>query len=188
MAVRACLAWVAAALAMATGAAQAQVSAIAAPGSAAPKGGFVDEERKPLPAATEALLRQINALRAAGANCGGQVFPPAAALQWNDALERAAAVQARDMARAGDISHTGADGSSVGTRVTAQGYVWGHAGENVAAGNSTAGATLTQWMNSPGHCRNIMNAAFTDVAVARQDNLASTYKNYWAMVLAKPLR
>ena len=180
------LVWALAALSMA--AAHAQVSVVAQPAGAAPKGGFIAAEPKPLPPATEALLRQINVLRAAGAQCGGQAFAPVAALQWNEALERAAAVQARDMARAGDISHTGADGSSVGTRVSAQGYVWGQAGENVAAGNSTAGATLSQWMNSPGHCRNIMNPGFTEVAVARQDNLASTYKNYWAMVLAKPLR
>ena len=58
----------------------------------------------------------------------------------------------------------------------------------MAAGNPTASATLAQWMNSPGHCRNIMNPAFSEVAVAQQDNPASTYKNYWAMVLARPMR
>ncbi len=174
--------------ALAASAACAQVSTTAEPGAAAAKGGYVAEERKPLAPATAALLRQINALRAAGANCGGQAFAPADALGWSEALERAAAAQARDMARVGDISHTGADGSSVGQRVTAQGFVWGTAGENVAAGNSTASATLAQWMNSPGHCRNIMNPAFSEVAVAQQDNPASTYKNYWAMVLARPMR
>jgi uncharacterized protein YkwD len=175
-------------LALAVGAASAQVHVTAEPGTTAPKGGFPVDDRKPLPPATEALLAQINALRAAGARCGGETYAPALPLQWNEALERAAAVQARDMARAGDLSHTGADGSSAGQRVTTQGYVWGTAGENVAAGNSTASATLAQWMNSPGHCRNIMNPAFTEVAVARQDNPASTYKNFWAMVLATPLR
>ncbi len=175
-------------LALAACRATAQVSLDAVPGAAAPKGGFVVEESKPLPPATETLLRQINSLRAAGANCGGQAFAPADALQWNEALERAAAVQARDMARAGDISHTGADGSSVAQRVTTQGFVWSNLGENVAAGSATASATLVQWMNSPGHCRNIMNPVFTEVAVAQQGNPGSTYKNFWTMVLARPLR
>ena len=93
------------ALALAAGAAKAQVSTTTEPGAAAAKGGYVAEERKPLAPATEALLRQINALRAAGAICGGQAFAPAEALQWSEALERAAAVQARDMARV-STSHT----------------------------------------------------------------------------------
>ena len=187
-----------ASLALLAGGACAQVHVTAEPGNTAlghtvpshtaPKGGFIADERKPLSPATEALLRQINTVRAAGADCGGQAYAPTQPLKWNEALERAAAVQARDMARAGDISHTGADGSSVGQRVTSQGFAWGAAGENVAAGNSTASATLTQWMNSPGHCRNIMNPAFTDVAVAQQANPGSVYKDFWAMVLARPLR
>jgi uncharacterized protein YkwD len=152
------------------------------------KGGYVAEERKPLPPAAEATLRQINAHRAAGANCGGQQMAPAEALLWSDALERAAEVQVRHMARIGDVTHQGPDGSSVGQRITAQGYEWRAAGENAAAGKDSALATLAQWMGSPGHCRNLMGAQFHEVAVARQDNPGSAYRVYWVMVLAAAMR
>lgn len=154
----------------------------------ADKGGYVAEERKPLPPATEATLRQINAYRAAGAHCGGQQMAPAEPLVWSDALERAAEVQVRHMARLGDVTHQGPDGSGVGQRITAQGYEWRAAGENAAAGKDSVPATLAQWMSSPGHCRNLMGAQFREVAVAGQDNPGSAYRVYWVMVLAAAMR
>ncbi len=108
-------------------------------------------------------------------------------MRWNDQLQRAAEVHVRDMARGGgSIGHTGSDGSTVALRTEGAGYRWTSVGENVAAGRATASATLAQWMASPGHCNNIMNPAFVDVAVAGQHQPASTYKHYWVMVLARP--
>ena len=133
------------------------------------------------------MLRQINAYRAQGANCGGQVMEPAAPLVWNDALGRAAQGHVQHLARLGDITHTGADGSRVGQRMTAQGFVWRAAGENAAAGLDSVSGTLAQWMSSPGHCRNMMGPQFRAVAVARMDNHSSTYKHYWVMVLGTPM-
>ncbi len=45
------------------------------------------------------------------------------------------------------------------------GYTWSAAGENIAGGNTTAAATMDQWMNSPGHCRNIMNGDYVNLGV-----------------------
>ena len=162
----------------------------AAPGAAsrAPaKGGHPINERKPPAPAHEGTLRQINAYRAQGANCGGLVMEPAAPLVWNDALGRAAQGHALHLARLGDLTHTGADGSSVGQRMTAQGFVWRAAGENAAAGLDSTSGTLAQWMSSPSHCRNMMGKQFRAVAVARMDNHSSTYKHYWVMVLGTPM-
>ena len=64
----------------------------------------------------------------------------------------------------------------------------GKLAENAAAGNDSVRATLAQWMGSPGHCRNMMGADFREVAVARKDNLSSTYRFYWIMVLGTPMR
>lgn len=177
-------------LALACAAASAQVAETAPAGAAAAavKGGYVEPPPRPLSPAAEATLRQINAYRAAGANCGGQAMPPAPPLAWSEALEKAAEVQVAHNARIGDVSHTGADGSSVGQRMTAAGFEWGAAGENAAAGNDSVPATLAQWMKSPGHCRNMMGAHFKQVAVARRDNLSSTYRFYWIMVLGTPMR
>jgi uncharacterized protein YkwD len=141
----------------------------------------------PAPAATQALLDDINRHRAEGSTCGTQRMAPAPPVRWSEVLHRAASVQVRDMAQQrGGIGHTGSDGSSVSQRVEAAGYLWRTVGENVAAGRATASATLAQWMASPGHCSNIMNPAFTEVAVAGLHLPGTTYDHYWVMVLARP--
>ena len=65
------------------------------------------------------------------------------------------------------MSHTGSDGSDMGTRIQRQGYypftTWG---ENVAYWYPTLQAVMDGWMTSPGHCRNIMFSAFKDVGMA----------------------
>lgn len=173
---------------LAAGPALAQVAETAPPAPPT-KGGYVEPPPPPpISPEAEATLRQINAYRAAGAHCGGQSMPPAPPLVWSAALQKAAEVQVAHNARIGDVSHTGADGSSVGQRITAAGFEWGAAGENAAAGNDSVRGTLAQWMGSPGHCRNIMGAQFRQVAVARKDNLSSAYRFYWIMVLGTPVR
>lgn len=92
------------------------------------------------------------------------------------------------MAQRGDggLGHTGSDGSNVAKRAEAAGYRWSAVGENIAAGRTTATATLAQWMASPGHCGNIMNPAFADVAVAGLHRPGTPYGHYWVMVLGRP--
>jgi uncharacterized protein YkwD len=135
-----------------------------------------------------ALLDEINRWRAQGATCGSARLEPAPPMRWSALLHRAADQHVRDMAsqRGGSIGHTGSNGSSVGQRAQAAGYRWSAVGENVAAGRNTASATLAQWMASPGHCGNIMNPAFVDVAVAGLHLPGTTYNHYWVMVLGRP--
>lgn len=142
-----------------------------------------------LPADTQALLDEINRRRAAGATCGSAHKDPAPPMRWSALLERAAEAHVRDMAprNGGSISHSGSNGSTVGTRADAAGYRWSTVGENVAAGRATALATVAQWMASPGHCSNIMNPAFTEVAVAGLHLPGTIYNHYWVMVLARPM-
>ena len=84
------------------------------------------------------------------------------------------------------FSHTGKDGSQPWDRFKREGYNYSYAGENIAAGNSTVTATMTQWLNSPGHCANIMGANFTEIGIGF-DKGAGTYKYYWTQAFAKPL-
>jgi uncharacterized protein YkwD len=86
------------------------------------------------------------------------------------------------------MSHTGADGSSVGQRAQRQRYEWGSVGENVSAGYRSVNDALAGWMKSPGHCSNMMSAGFTEVAVAGAFVAGDTYGWYRAMVLGRPLR
>ena len=50
-------------------------------------------------------------------------------------------------------------------RMTAAGYIWNFAGENIAAGTSTASSTMVLWMGSPGHRANILQMDFREIGV-----------------------
>ena len=84
------------------------------------------------------------------------------------------------------FSHTSKDGRSMVDRINATGYTWSTVGENIAAGYPTVNAVVDGWMASDGHCANIMNPAFKDVAVACVPSSTSTYRSYWTMDAAKP--
>ena len=48
-------------------------------------------------------------------------------------------------------------------------------GENIAAGNGTAAATVQQWMDSDGHCANIMNKNYRFLGVGYYYDAAAKY-------------
>jgi uncharacterized protein YkwD len=56
-------------------------------------------------------------------------------------------------------------GADFASRITAAGFRWSAAGENIATGFPTARAVLAAWMASPGHCRNILDPAYRDIGI-----------------------
>jgi uncharacterized protein YkwD len=54
-------------------------------------------------------------------------------------------------------------GADFSTRITAVGYDWMTAGENIASGFSTPNDVVTAWMASPDHCHNILDPQFYNV-------------------------
>ena len=122
----------------------------------------------------------------AGRSCGATAFAATNSLAWNDRLFAAAESHSSDMARNNYFSHTSLDGRSASSRVTAAGYVWRATGENIAAGQRDVTTVMNGWLASEGHCRNIMNPSYQDVAVACVQQTGSTYGRYWTMVLARP--
>lgn len=84
-------------------------------------------------------------------------------LNLNTQLDQAAQAKANDMATRDYWSHNTPDGQTPWTFMTAAGYSYHTAGENLAYGFSTAADTLTGWMNSAGHRANILNTSFVDV-------------------------
>ncbi|WP_194727320.1 CAP domain-containing protein [Noviherbaspirillum malthae] len=128
----------------------------------------------------------INEMRAGSRYCGSTLYQPAKALAWNSKLFAAAAGHSTDMATKNYFSHTGLDGRSPSQRVTAAGYNWRTTGENIAAGQKTIADVMKSWNDSPGHCANIMNPNFTEVAVSCVASSNSTYKQYWTMSLGAP--
>jgi uncharacterized protein YkwD len=86
-------------------------------------------------------------------------------LRLNIALIRAATKHCTWMAQTGTMSHTGEGGSTVGERITAEGYLWRSCGENIAQGQRSVTEVVTAWMNSPGHRANILGQ-YVDVGFA----------------------
>jgi uncharacterized protein YkwD len=136
------------------------------------------------------VLARVNAARARGANCGGAGrFGPAPPLAWNDALARAAERHTRDMVAGNFFSHTGSDKTELRQRADAAGYKWRTLAENIAGGRGTVDGTIQQWLESPGHCANLMKPDLAHVAVACVPGGArSTYTHYWTMALGAPMR
>lgn len=117
------------------------------------------------------MLQLVNAVRKKGCQCGDTYYYPVAPLKWNTQLEEAAYKHTSDMATHQFFSHTAPDGSRGGKRLDRVGYNWKTFGENIGEGYSTEKEMLNGWIASPGHCKNIMNKTFTEMAVARVGNL-----------------
>ena len=131
------------------------------------------------------LLQRINAFRAAGAVCGTTTYAPAAPLNWNNLLLQAASGHSSDMAQNNYFSHDSLDGRTAAQRISDAGYSYSAAAENIAAGDTTVESVMTRWINSPGHCQNMMNPTYRDIGVACARNDAATYSRYWTMDLGR---
>ena len=128
----------------------------------------------------------INEARLQPRNCGTDSFEATTAVSWNTQLLQAADKHSADMTQHNFFDHTGSDSSSVATRVDETGYEWRAIGENIAAGQRSAAEVIAGWLNSPGHCRNLMNPAFAEVAVTCAEDSGADYTRYWTNVLAAP--
>ncbi|WP_457421695.1 CAP domain-containing protein [Roseateles sp. P5_E7] len=134
------------------------------------------------------MLTAVNTHRRSGATCGARgSFPAARELAWNAALTQAAVAHSDDMVANNFFDHTGSNGSTLGTRVTAAGYLWSSVGENIAAGQAGVAEVVDGWMKSDGHCANLMNATFRDIGVACVAGNANTsYRTYWTQDFGTP--
>jgi uncharacterized protein YkwD len=84
------------------------------------------------------------------------------------------------MGTRGYFDHMTPEGGSPQDRMKAAGWsAGGYTGENIAAGNATAAATVQQWMSSPGHCENIMDPSYQFLGVGYFAAPGSKYKHYW---------
>lgn len=139
-----------------------------------------------LPDFQREVMERVNLARAESRLCGTNSFAAVPAMVWDERLFVAAAGHAEDMARNNYFSHDSQDGRTFSQRISDAGYEWLAAGENIAAGQADVAQVVNAWLDSPGHCANIMSASFTEVAVACVRNDASTYVQYWAMSLGHP--
>jgi uncharacterized protein YkwD len=123
-----------------------------------------------LDAQEKAMCRAINAFRAEHGR---------APLKLSVALVRAAEWMSKDMARNDNFDHTDSHGRDFASRLAAFGYNKPTKGENIAGGEDSAAATVTQWKNSPQHRANMLSTKFKVMGVGRAQDSDSMLGWYW---------
>ncbi len=125
----------------------------------------------------EQVLALVNTERAKIAGCP--------ALKLNNQLIAAAQGHSQDMADNDFFSHTGSNGSTFGARISAAGYRFVSAGENIAAGQANAQEVFSDWFTSSGHRANMLNCNFVDMGLAAVEQSA-TGIIFWTQDFGKP--
>ena len=143
----------------------------------------------PTPALSPALatraLQLVNDVRARGTHCGDELFGPAPPVTLSGTLASVALGHANDMAEKNYFEHVDPAGQSPADRVRAVGYSEKLVGENIAYGPKSVDEVVQGWLDSPGHCENIMDPRFVEMGIG----LAPGHVKrglYWVQVLAEP--
>jgi uncharacterized protein YkwD len=142
-----------------------------------------------LPSVAEAaaqVLQATNAARAEGRYCGETWMAAAPPVGWSQRLAEAALGHSKDMAQKGYFSHTDKQGREVPQRADAAGYAWRHIAENISRGQTSAQEAVTGWVNSPGHCRSLMNPRYTEMGAAFSIREGKRPAAYWTQVFGTP--
>ncbi len=145
------------------------------------------------------FLDAVNDARAHDQDCGTEgVFSATTALTWSDELYNAAYEHSKDMAESNTFDH---DGSGTATDITAtdnnlgrgsypherveyNGYTYSQTGENIAAGQTTLAQVIAGWIDSDGHCANLMNPKHENLGMSYYKKDGSTYVHYWTQNFA----
>ncbi len=144
------------------------------------------------PAASQApvlatrALQLVNEVRARGTRCGEHTFGPAPPVRLSVTLADVAYGHAADMAEHNYFEHEDRAGRSPAERVKAVGYREKLVGENIAYGPKSAEEVVRGWLDSPGHCENIMDPRFAEMGIAYAAGQASRRGLYWVQLLAAP--
>jgi uncharacterized protein YkwD len=145
-----------------------------------------------VPSRTEApvlaarALDLVNEARARGARCGTRWFAPAPPVRLSGTLDGVALGHANDMAEHDYFEHEDRGGHSPADRVRAVGYRETLVGENIAYGVKSAEEAVQGWLDSPGHCENIMDPRFAEMGIAYAQGRVVKHGLYWVQVLAAP--
>ena len=146
---------------------------------------YVAPTRSQTPLLATRALQLVNEVRARG-TCGERSFGPAPTLRLSGALADVAFGHAHDMAAHNYFEHQDLAGHSPADRVRAVGYREKLVGENIAYGPKSAEEVVQGWLDSPGHCENIMNPRFAEMGIAYAQGPASKHGLYWVQLLADP--
>jgi uncharacterized protein YkwD len=115
-----------------------------------------------------------NQVRAVGADCGVYGwYDPAPPLSMEENLRVAARVHSTWMSDTGEFSHDspgGPLGDDMVERIENAGYTpWMLVAENIAWGYPTPEAVIDGWVESDGHCANLMNPDLAEIGIGIAD-------------------
>ena len=158
------------------------------PATAPPETPRPPPARNPPPAAFPAseALQLVNDVRSHGMRCGARTFAPAPPLALSGTLANVALGHAADMAEHDYFEHRDLNGQSPADRVRAVGYREKVVGENIAYGPKSVEEVVQGWLDSPGHCENIMDPRFAEMGIANAAGRSGRHGLYWVQVLAEP--
>lgn len=134
----------------------------------------------PSDAVKEMMLSRVNNLRAAGCYCGSEYMSPVQPVIWDDMLYESALSHAKEMKDKRFFSHYSASGLDIGDRLDRFGYPWQIAGENLGEGQTSFREVMRDWIDSPSHCRMLMNPKIEEMGVAR-------HSRFWVQHFGKKL-
>jgi len=119
----------------------------------------------------EQMVEAVNAHRRA-ARCPELV--------WMQAVANAAQGHSDDMARRNYFNHESPEGQGPSDRLRAHGVTFRSMGENIALHPGAPREVLAQWLDSPGHRRNLDQCSYTHHGIGLRDGL-------WTHVFITPL-
>lgn len=126
------------------------------------------------------VVQLVNDYRAAGADCGSEgVYGSAGPMTAESQLRCAARLHSQDMAVRMFFDHTNPDQESPWDRVDKTDYTGNASGENIAWGQPDPMTVMQGWMDSDGHCANIMNPDNTEIGVGYYEG------HYWTQVMGR---
>lgn len=107
-----------------------------------------------------------------------------AALTLNNELTHIATMKATDMKDKNYFSHNSPTYGTPFEMLQQFGVKYSYAGENIAAGQTSASQVMNDWMNSSGHRANILNKNYTQLGVGYVKG--GQYGTYWVQLFTKP--
>lgn len=130
------------------------------------------------------LVDEINKKRTEGVECAGESMPSVEPVELNPTLVEAARCHAQDMGENEFFAHEGSNGSTEVERADEAGYSSEYVGENLAKGQRNPRDVVEGWIESEGHCVNLMHAEYRETGAAFVEVGGTTY---WAQTYGRDL-
>lgn len=139
----------------------------------------------------EEVLLLVNEAREQPADCGEEgVFPAVGPVSMDPVLRCSARLHSVDMFERHFFNHVNPDGRDPFERMGAAGFRGSGAAENIAVGQTSPAQVMQSWMDSDGHCSNVMRRSYALLGVGYHPGVGKRglSSNYWTQNFGAPPR